>query len=81
MDSVLVRNPDGEISDATRKGAEWLVENAGYELVEAAEQEPAGLSSLKKDDLIALAEEKNIEVDPKATKADLVDAIEAAEQD
>lgn len=35
-------------------------------------------ASMKKDELIAFAEEHGIEIDPKATKADILEAIESA---
>jgi len=41
---------------------------------------PADLSDLKKGELVDLAEEQGIEVPSKATKDDLIEAIEAAGQ-
>ena len=47
----------------------------------AKEAAPAKVSaSMKKDELIAYAEEHGIEIDAKATKAAIVEAIEAAEK-
>ena len=42
-----------------------------------AEVEEADLSKLKKDELVALAIEKGIEVDAKNTKADIIEKLEA----
>ena len=40
-------------------------------------EEDADLSKLKKDELVALAIEKGIEVDAKDTKADIIEKLEA----
>ena len=40
-------------------------------------EEDADLSKLKKDELVALAVEKGIEVDAKDTKADIIEKLEA----
>ena len=47
----------------------------GYIVAEV--EEDADLSKLKKDELVALAIEKGIEVDVKDTKADIVEKLEA----
>ena len=47
----------------------------GYIVAEV--EEDADLSKLKKDELVALAIEKGIEVDAKDTKADIVEKLEA----
>jgi hypothetical protein len=47
-----------------------------------AEQDgPLDLSSMKKDELIALAEVRQVAIDPTSTKAVIIAALEAAEQD
>ena len=40
-------------------------------------EEDADLSKLKKDELVALAVEKGIEVDTKDTKAEIIEKLEA----
>ena len=45
-----------------------------------AEPEKKVSTSMKKDELIAYAEEHSIEIDEKATKAEIVEAIEKAEK-
>ena len=47
----------------------------GYIVAEV--EEDADLSKLKKDELVALAIEKGIEVDSKDTKADIIEKLEA----
>ena len=47
----------------------------GYIVAEV--EEDADLSKLKKDELVALAVEKGIEVDTKDTKADIIEKLEA----
>lgn len=47
----------------------------GYIVAEV--EEGADLSKLKKDELVALAIEKGIEVDAKDTKADIIEKLEA----
>lgn len=47
----------------------------GYIVAEV--EEDADLSKLKKDELVALAIEKGIEVDAKDTKADIIEKLEA----
>ena len=47
----------------------------GYIVAEV--EEDADLSKLKKDELVALAIEKGIEVDAKDTKAEIVEKLEA----
>ena len=42
---------------------------------------PLDLASLKKDELIALAETRQVAIDPAATKAVIIAALEAADQD
>lgn len=51
-----------------------LVEG-GY--IVADVEEDAGLSKLKKDELVALAVEKGVEVDTKDTKAEIIEKLEA----
>ena len=51
-----------------------LVEG-GYIVAEV--EEDADLSKLKKDELVALAVEKGIEVDAKDTKAEIIEKLEA----
>ena len=46
----------------------------GYIVAEV--EEDADLSKLKKDELVALAVEKGIEVDTKDTKADIIEKLE-----
>jgi large subunit ribosomal protein L21 len=47
---------------------------------EKAEEEPTGISaSMKKDELLQYAKDHGIEVDPKAKKADIIEAINNAE--
>lgn len=47
----------------------------GYIVAEV--EEDADLSKLKKDELVALAIEKGIELDAKDTKADIIEKLEA----
>ena len=47
----------------------------GYIVAEV--EEDADLSKLKKDELVALAVEKGIEVDAKDTKAEIIEKLEA----
>lgn len=42
---------------------------------------PLDLSSMKKDELIALAEVRQVAIDPTSTKAVIIAALEAAEQE
>ena len=49
------------------------------EIVEAVEEVKGVSASMKKDELIAYAKEHGIEVDEKATKAAIIEAIESAE--
>lgn len=46
-----------------------------------AEQGPLDLKSMKKDELIALAEVRQVAIDPDSTKAVIIAALEAADQD
>lgn len=45
----------------------------------AAQDGPLDLSSMKKDELIALAEVRQVAIDPTSTKAVIIAALEAAE--
>lgn len=60
--------------------AEPVKEAVKETVVEAVEEKPAKKVSaaMKKDELIAFAKENNIAVDEKATKAVIIEAIEAA---
>ena len=60
---------------APKKSAPKAEENA-----EAAvsEEEVKANASMKKDELLAIAEAKGIEIDSKATKAEILEAIESA---
>ena len=44
----------------------------------AADEEVKANASMKKDELLAIAEAKGIEIDSKATKAEILEAIESA---
>ena len=44
----------------------------------AADEEVTANASMKKDELLAIAEAKGIEIDSKATKAEILEAIESA---
>lgn len=55
---------------------------AKLDLSTVSEQDgPLDLSTLKKDELIALAEVRQVVIDPTATKAVIIAALEAAEQE
>ena len=58
--------------------AEAPAEEAVVEAVEEAKEEVKVSASMKKDELIAIAKANNIEVDEKATKAVIIETIEAA---
>ena len=58
--------------------AEEIVEEAVVETVEEAKEEIKVSASMKKDELIAIAKANNIEIDEKATKAVIIETIEAA---
>ena len=69
--------------DEMEKAAAAEKEAQEAEAAQEAEEDPADLSAsavkrLKKAELIALAEEKGVEIDPKATNAEMADAIIAA---
>jgi hypothetical protein len=89
----LIRNTEtGEVFHANDAHSKDLVANDTFEFIgldEAPDQEaqaagqtdqPEDLSALKKDELVALAEKKGVEFDSKATKDDLIEAIQAAGQ-
>ncbi|MCI2061227.1 MAG: 50S ribosomal protein L21 [Eubacteriaceae bacterium] len=66
-----------EAEEAAPK-AEAKADEAAEDVEKAADEQKApALKSMKKDELIAFAEENNIEIDPKATKAVITEAIEA----
>ncbi len=57
---------------------EWF-RAAGFEVVFTEQVEGVDLAKMKKDELIALAEEKGLEVNQKMTKDQIIDLIEAEE--
>ena len=59
-------------------GGEAPVEKAEAPKAEAVAEEAKVSESMKKDELIAYAAEHGIEIDPKATKAVIVEAINSA---
>ena len=67
-----------EAAPETEAKAEVKAEAAEEPAVEKAEPEKKtpSLKSMKKDELIAYAQENNIEIDPKSTKAVIMEAIE-----
>ncbi len=70
-----------EVAEEVAAPAEEAVEEAVEETVEETAEEieekaPKASMSMKKDELIAYAAERGIEVDPKATKADILAEIE-----
>ncbi len=73
IESLTGEAPKKAAPQAEKAEAEAVVE-------EKAEEKPAKKvsASMKKDELIAFAKENNIAVDEKATKAVIIEAIEAA---
>ena len=69
---------ESEAPKAEEIVAEAPVEEAVVEAVEEAKEEVKVSASMKKDELIAFAKANNIEIDEKATKAVIIEAIEAA---
>jgi hypothetical protein len=58
-----------------------LVEHGSVAALEAAAEDSEDLSHLTVKQLRALAADRELEVDPKARKADLIAALEAAAED
>ena len=81
LDKVLLLSKDGDV----KVGAPYI-EGAKVlgEVVESGKgkkvikKEVKNLASMKKDELIAYAEAKGVEIDAKATKAVIIEKIEAA---
>ena len=67
----------GADADAPKEEAP-VVEEAAAEVVEEVKEEVKVSASMKKDELIAFAKANNIEIDEKATKAVIIETIEAA---
>ena len=73
----------GEDKPAKKKAtpkaeAEVAAETAPVKEATAKEAKTPSIKSMKKDELIAFAKENNIEIDEKATKPVIIEAIEAA---
>ena len=72
--------PAGAIFEG-RKLEGYDKETATYlQLLGETEAPAADLSKLKKDELLALAQVRNVTVPPDATKADIVDLLNAADE-
>ena len=74
------RQPYTQVKIESLCGAAPKAEAPKAEVKEAVEAKPAKKvsASMKKDELIAFAKENNIAIDEKATKAVIIEAIEAA---
>lgn len=85
----LVEGKEPDLEDVDKKHVNRMVElgllsdkpqkPAATENKSAEGADEVKLASLKKDDLIALAAEKQIEIDPNANKDVIIAAIEAAQ--
>ena len=75
------RKKQGHKQSAPKKASAPKAEEAPKDEVKEAKAKPAAKkvsASMKKDELIAFAKENNIAIDEKATKAVIIEAIEAA---
>ena len=78
---VKIESLGGSKQSAPKKASAPKAEEAPKDEVKEAKAKPAakkGSASMKKDELIAFAKENNIAIDEKATKAVIIEAIEAA---
>lgn len=78
---VKIESLGGSKQSAPKKASAPKAEEAPKDEVKEAKAKPAAKkvsASMKKDELIAFAKEKNIAIDEKATKAVIIEAIEAA---
>ena len=78
---VKIESLGGSKQSAPKKASAPKAEEAPKDEVKEAKAKPAAKkvsASMKKDELIAFAKENNIAIDGKATKAVIIEAIEAA---
>lgn len=78
---VKIKSLGGSKQSAPKKASAPKAEEAPKDEVKEAKAKPAAKkvsASMKKDELIAFAKENNIAIDEKATKAVIIEAIEAA---
>lgn len=78
---VKIESLGGSKQSAPKKASAPKAEEALKDEVKEAKAKPAAKkvsASMKKDELIAFAKENNIAIDEKATKAVIIEAIEAA---
>ena len=78
---VKIESLGGSKQSAPKKASAPKAEEAPKDEVKEAKAKPAAKkvsASMKKDELIAFAKENNIAIDEKATKAVIIEAIEAA---
>lgn len=78
---VKIESLGGSKQSAHKKASAPKAEEAPKDEVKEAKAKPAAKkvsASMKKDELIAFAKENNIAIDEKATKAVIIEAIEAA---
>lgn len=78
---VKIESLGGSKQSAPKKASAPKAEEAPKDEVKEAKAKPAAKkvsASMKKDELIAFAKENNITIDEKATKAVIIEAIEAA---
>ena len=78
---VKIESLGGSKQSAPKKVSAPKAEEAPKDEVKEAKAKPAAKkvsASMKKDELIAFAKENNIAIDEKATKAVIIEAIEAA---
>lgn len=78
---VKIESLVGSKQSAPKKASAPKAEEAPKDEVKEAKAKPAAKkvsASMKKDELIAFAKENNIAIDEKATKAVIIEAIEAA---
>ena len=76
---LKMEDVEGEEEDTRteeEKAAESETENAD---VDAGDEKNGDYESMKKDELVALAEERGVEVKSSMTKAEIIEALEAAE--
>lgn len=76
---LTIRHPDIETTGTcTQEQYDLLYKARGFEIVPEAEAEATSLDDLTKDELAARAEALGVDVASRATKADMIAAIEAA---
>lgn len=82
MAKIPCYTPDGEKRMKEPVDARECVEHLGFTMEKPCDDDKAtDVSTMKKAQLIELAESKDIELDGSETKATLIDLIEATEED